>query len=159
MNTEIIIESRERLRDRMMLVWQLVNRGIEGGPVTVALGRASKSRDQERKYHAMIRDIAQQVTFFGTKKYPLEVWKALLVDQFEQEKLAMGGEPLTHPGQLITSMDGQRTITVRPSTKQFRKREAAEFIEFLYHQGVEMGVQWSDPALSVYEEYRRERAA
>lgn len=158
MNTEIIIESRERLRDRMMLVWQLVNRGIEGGPVTVALGRASKSRDQERKYHAMIRDIAKQVTFFGRRRYDPEVWKALLVDHFEQEKLAMG-EPLTHPGQLITSMDGRRTITVRPSTTKFRKAEAAEFIEFLYQQGTEMGVQWSDPALAVYEEYRRERAA
>jgi hypothetical protein len=64
------------------------------------------------------------------------------------------GEPLSHPGQLITSMDGQRTITVRPSTTKFRKAEASEFIEFLYQQGSEMGVNWSEPALAIYAEYR-----
>lgn len=149
----IIIKTSEHQRSVMLRVWQMVTELIKGGPVVVTLTRESKSREAEKKYHAMIRDIAEQVTFFGTKKYAPEIWKALLVDQFEQEKLAMG-EPLTHPGQLITSMDGRRTITVRPSTTQFRKHEAAEFIEFLYAQGCEMKVNWSEPALAVYAEYR-----
>lgn len=153
MAKSITIRSADQQRHLMLRVWQLVTEMIKGGPVVVTLTRESKTREMEKKYHAMIRDIADQVTFFGTKRYAPEIWKALLVDQFEQEKLAMG-EPLTHPGQLITSMDGRRTITVRPSTTQFRKHEAAEFIEFLYAQGSEMGVNWSEPALAIYNEYR-----
>lgn len=149
----ITIKASEHQRNVMLRVWQMVTELIKGGPVVITLTRESKTREAEKKYHAMIRDIANQVTFFGKKKYASEVWKALLVDQFEQEKILMG-EPLAHPGQMITSMDGRRTITVRPSTTQFRKHEAAEFIEFLYAQGSDMGVQWSEPALAIYAEYR-----
>lgn len=175
MNTEIIIGTRESLRERMMLVWNLVNRGIQGGAVVVTLGRVSKTRDQEKKYHAMIGDIAKQVTFdfradeetgvvtrlFGRerrKRYSVDVWKALLVDKFAQEKAAMG-EELANPGETIQSLDGHREVTVRPSTRKFRKREAAEFIEFLYREGVDMGVNWSEPALAIYAEYREARVA
>lgn len=153
MANSFTIKTGEQQRGLMLRVWNLVTEMIRTGPVVVTLTRESKTREAEKKYHAMIRDIAQQVTFFGKKTYAPEIWKALLVDQFEQEKLNMG-EPLTHPGQLISSMDGRRTITVRPSTTQFRKTEAAEFIEFLYAQGCEMGVNWSEPALAVYAEYR-----
>jgi hypothetical protein len=149
----ITIKTEDQQRPVMLRVWQLVSEMIKGGPVTVSVQRPSRSAEMNKKFHAMIRDIAQQVTFFGKRRYDTEVWKALLVDQFEQEKAAMC-EPLSHPGQLITSMDGQRTITVRPSTTKFRKAEASEFIEFLYQQGSEMGVNWSEPALAVYAEYR-----
>jgi len=149
----ITIRDESTMRGIMLRVWELVKHMIEGGPVAITITRPSRSAEMNKKFHAMIRDIAQQVTFFGKRRYDAEVWKALLVDQFEQEKAAMG-EPLSHPGQLITSMDGQRTITVRPSTTKFRKAEASEFIEFLYQQGSEMGVNWSEPALAIYAEYR-----
>jgi len=141
------------MRNLMLRVWELVKHGIQGGPVVITLSRESKNRMQEKKYHALINDIAKQITFFGTKRYTPEVWKALLVEQFDQEMKAMG-TPLRKPGRLITSLDGQRTITVRPSTKDFLKHEAAAFIEYLHAQGVEMGVEWSEPALAVYAEYR-----
>ena len=153
MAKSITIRTGEQQRPLMLRVWQMVTEMIKGGPVVVTLTRESKTREMEKKYHCMINDISKQVTFFGTKTYAPEIWKALLVDKFEQEKLGMG-EPLTHPGQLITSMDGRRTITVRPSTTQFRKHEAAEFIEFLYAQGCEMKVNWSEPALAIYAENR-----
>ena len=153
----ITIQDTETLRERMMKVWHLVNQGIKAGPVTIRLGRPSKSRDQERKYHAMIGDIAKQITFFGNKHYSVEVWKALLVDKFAQERLEQG-QPLSHPGEVITSMDGRRVITIRPSTTQFRVAEANEFIEFLYAEGIDMGVKWSEPALAAYAEYREAAA-
>lgn len=154
----LTIPDKARLRPVMLRAWELVCKGIEGGAVVVTLSREGKSRAQERHYHALINDIAKQITFFGNKRYTPEVWKALLVDQFEQEMQAMG-TPLGKPGRVVTSMDGRRTITVRPSTKDFRKHEAAAFIEFLYAQGVDMGVVWSDSALEIYDHYQEAKVA
>jgi len=120
------------------------------GNVSVTVKAQTKSRDVEKKYHAMIADIAKQVTFYGTTKYSAEVWKSLLVEQFANDRAAMG-EPLRHPARKITSMDGHRVITVRPSTTQFGKKEASDFVEFLYAQGADMGVAWSDPEIASWE--------
>lgn len=119
---------------------------LADGSVVVTLRMESKSRDVEKKYHAMIADIAKQVTFFGKKRYSSEVWKSLLAEQFANDRAAMG-EPLRHPAQTITSLDGRRIITVRPSTAKFGKKEASDFVEFLYAEGVEMGIVWSDPEI------------
>ena len=53
-------------------------------------------------------------------------------------------DPLTHPGRLLLSLDGRRAITRRASTKGFRKKEASEFIEFLYATGTEYGAKFSE---------------
>lgn len=154
---EFFIRDASVLRQVMVAVWLLVSEKIHGGPLIVTVARESKTRSMERKYHAMINDIARQVTVFG-RQYAPEVWKALLVDQYEQEVKAAGGR-LGSPSETIVSMDGQRRVTVRPSTTRFKKHEGAEFIEFLYAQGCEMGVGWSEPALAAYQEYATRAAA
>lgn len=115
---------------------------LEGGPVALQLSRPSKSREQEQKYHAMIGDIARQVILDG-RKYAPEVWKALLVDEFEQE-LKANGEGLHKPSQIVISLDKQRAVTIRPSTAEFRRSEGAQFIEFLTKYGAEFNVVWSE---------------
>lgn len=151
---EFYIAAGSDPRNVMVTVWNLVCSAIAGGALIVTVMRESKSRAQEKKFHAMIGDIANQVRVFG-KQYSAEIWKALLVDSFEQDKRE-SGEPLTHPGRLVPSMDGGRLVSIRPSTTKFRKTEAVEFIEFLYCQGNEMGVAWSEPALLAYREYADE---
>ena len=74
-----------------------------------------------------------------------------LVDEFRRVREEMG-EPLTHPGKTVISLDGQRKVTVRPSTKKFRKKEASDFIEFLYATGIEYGARFTDKSLNYYEE-------
>ena len=101
----------------------------------------------------MIGDIADQVIFPGNKRYRRDIWKALLVEQFAFDKAEMG-EPLVHSGETIVSLDGKRIITVRPSTRQFKVSEAAEFIEYLYAKGSEYAVKWSERALAVYSNYK-----
>lgn len=118
------------------------------------LGRPSKSRDQEAKYHAMIEDIRQQC-FRG---YSREAFKAALVNQFALE-MERQGEPLRHPGEQAWDWVNQVKVYVRPSTRDFRKKEAADFIEFLYSTGSEYDVQWSEKALAVYDEMREARVA
>ena len=135
------------------LVRELVIEGLKGGALEIRILRESKTRIQEEKYHAMIGDIAKTVKVYG-KLYDGEIWKAQLVDEFRREKEEMG-EPLTHPGKTVVSLDGQRMITVRPSTKKFRKKEASDFIEFLYATGIEFGAKFSEKALEHYHEIQQ----
>ena len=65
------------------------------------------------------------------------------------------GEPLTHPGKTVNSLDGERRVTVRASTEQFRVKEASDFIEFLYSTGIEYGAKFTDKSMSYYEEQAR----
>ncbi len=133
---------------------ELVTRGIVAGAVLVTLGRPKKSREQENKFNAMIDDIAKSVemphvgksgrVFNDQKvKYSFDVWKAKLVDAFELE-LKEQGIALRKPSQTVSSLDGQRFITIRPSSTEFTKPHGAMFIEFLYAIGSELGAVWSD---------------
>ncbi len=156
---EYRIDDLSTLRGQMVTAYNNVVSLVRSNrKIVVIVQEWSKSRDQEKKYHAMIGDIARQVCFYGKKRHKQEIWKALLVEQFAREKEEMG-EPLRHPGETIMSLDGKRNITVRPSTKQFLMAEAAEFIEYLYMQGTDMGVRWSEPALKAYQSYQEAQPA
>lgn len=137
--------TKETLASAMQTVHRWISEGLEGGALELSLMRPSKSREQEKHYHALIGDISAQIKVMG-KKYSHEVWKALLVDQFSQDKRALG-EPLRHDSQTVPAMDmSGRLVTIRASTTLFSKREGQEFIEFLYSQGIELGVRWSATA-------------
>ena len=134
----------------MTAVWRVVCEMVRGGDLVLILTDTHKSRAQERMYHVLIRDIAQQVTFFGKRRYSADAWKALLIDAFEKERAEMG-QPLRSPGQMVPSLDGRNMVSLRPSSKGFSKEEASDFIEFLYSQGAEMGVKWSAASWQVLE--------
>lgn len=135
----------------------MIYSALRGGPVLVTLGRESdtdKTRAQEKKYHAQIRDIAKQATLFD-KTFSAKAWKVVLIEQFETDKKAMG-EPLRHPGSVLLSMDGLRVVQERASSKEFLIKEGADFIEWLYSKGAELDVIWEDPeTVAQYEDYLR----
>lgn len=131
-----------------------IRRALEGGDVILTLGRESKSQEQNRKFHAMIKDIHQQC-FRG---YSFDGVKAVLVNQFALE-MAEQGEPLANPGEKVWDWKSKEPVYVRPTTTKFRKKEAAAFIEFLHSVGAEYNVQWSEKALAVYDEMIEARAA
>jgi hypothetical protein len=158
------LEKNSNIRDQLLNVYHFVMEAVKHEKISIEVKKWSKSRDQEKKYHAMIGDFAKQIAFnenrgvvvpikASKKKYPLMVWKALLIEQFAREKEELG-EPLNHPGETVLSLDGLRMITIRPSTTKLLSHEASDFIEYLYQQGAEMGVNFSDKALAVYNEYK-----
>lgn len=130
----------------------LLEKALTAGSVLITFGRESKSREQERKYHAMIEDIRSQC-FRG---YSFEAFKAALVNQFALE-MERNETPLKNPGEQAWDWVNQVRVYVRPSTKNFLKKEAADFIEFLYATGSEYDVAWSEKALAVYDEMMRGR--
>lgn len=148
------VESPDQVRFALAWAQQMIDKGLRAGPVQVSLSRPGKSRDQEAKYHAMIGDIHRQC-FRG---YSAEGVKAVLVNQFALE-MEQAGEPLANPGEKVWDWKTKEPVYVRPSTKKFRKSEAAAFIEFLHSVGAEYGVQWSERALAVYDQVIQEKAA
>lgn len=102
-----------------------------------------KKREQEEKYHAMIGDIAKQCTFMG-QKWHANDWKRLLVDAFAKAMREIG-TPLHHDGRVVPSLDGERVVQLGIQTADFRVKEAANFIEYLYAYGVENDVVWTKP--------------
>ena len=118
-----------------------------------------RSGDSNRKFHAMMGDINRQAVIKAPgvvvqmADYQPDACKALLVSWFAREKALMG-EPLRHPGRVIIDPLSGEQIHVRPSTTQFSKSEAGQFIEWLYALGADSGVIWSEPALRDYQNYR-----
>lgn len=148
-----VIKDNADKRSIMTACWDFVSEAIQSGALDITVARASKTRAQESRYHAMIGDIAKQWSDPDGKRYSTTVWKAQLIDQFQQEKLLMG-EPLAKPGRTVMSLDKQRIVQIRPSSTDFRKKEASEFIEYLFSFGAEINVQWSDPETqAMYRDY------
>lgn len=155
MAKKVVIQNQAHAQHVMESGKALVIKMLESGPVEVTIQQPSRSAQMNKKFHAMIVDIAKHVVFPPNKRYDLDCWKALLVDAFSKEREAMG-EPLAHPGHKIPALDGESYTTVRASTAKFRKQEGLDFIEYLYAFGSEAGVSWSEPALAVYAEWQKE---
>jgi hypothetical protein len=147
------IESEQGLIPKLLQLGEVISKGLKAGAVVITLGREERSAAQNLKYHAMIGDISKQVTLFGNQYSDIS-WKAKLVDGYEQE-LKSQGKSLRKPSHTTISLDGQRAVSIRASTKDFDKKEAAGFVEYIYMIGSEFKVQWSEPAMNAYQEYRQ----
>ena len=153
MSNKVYIINADNKRALMGEIWDFVSAGVSKyGNIQLSLGQVVKSYMQQAKYHAMIGDIATTVVL-GEKHYSLKVWKAKLVTDFETEMENMG-EPLDKKGQWTMSLKNTFPIYLRPSTKDFKKHEAAKFIEYLYATGIEYEAKFSEKSLAIYEEYK-----
>jgi hypothetical protein len=111
---------------------------------TVTFSEPVKTREQEEKYHAQIRDIARQCEFMG-QRWSEEEWKRLLIDAFARVK-AEEGEPLKGWGRVVPSLDGAGVVQLGVQSRGFTKPIASEFVEHLYAYGAENGVKWTEKA-------------
>ena len=143
--------TQDAVKAEMLKVWDMVNKGLKGGPVLLTLGREKKSRAQEKCYHAQINDFAK-IEFNGSVHKP-KIWKAMLVTDFAKERME-SGNPLAAGTKHVLSLCGQFMITVRPETKEFSVPDANDFIEYLNAQAVEYEVVFSNTALRAYKAYR-----
>jgi hypothetical protein len=109
----------------------------------VTISEPRKKREQEEKYHAMLADLSRQTIYAG-RKWDADDMKRLMVDEFAEE-MRLAGTPLHHDGRLVPSENGRRVIQLGVQTSAFYVKEAAQFIEFLYAQGAEREVRWSEP--------------
>jgi len=118
----------------MQSLWPKVKAALAAGrKLTLEVKDASKSREQEEKYHAIIGDIAKQAQHMGSK-WSAEDWKRLLVDKFMREHWQ---SDLT----IIPNLDSTGIVQLGIQTRKFTKEQASEFVEFLLAWCAENGVE------------------
>jgi hypothetical protein len=109
----------------------------------------AKSREQEKKYHAMLRDIANQAKHLN-QNFDDDAWKRLCVAQFRDDCIKNNIDRMAdywrkQGFKLVPSLDGSSLVTLGAQTKKFPMYVAAGFIEWLYQYGSENNITWSDP--------------
>ena len=98
--------------------------------------------EQNSKLHALLNDISKQQTF-QESKLSADDWKRLLIDAFCRVRQAEGN-PLSNSGRVVPSLDGSGIVQLGMQSRNFKKADASEFIEYLIAWGVDQGVIFSD---------------
>ena len=109
---------------------------MAGHKMILTLSEESKTRGQEKLYHALIGDIAKQAKHLGAKWEP-EDWKRLLIDKFARET------GRTH-GKIIPNLDSSGVVEVGLLSRKFSKKTANEFVEWLYAWSAENGIDFAE---------------
>lgn len=117
----------------------------DGQEVVVELREPSKTREQEKHYHALIGDIARQVPVMG-KRISRESMKRLLVDAFKYEtkddpELKMEWDKLGEYT-VLPALNHDGFVVLGEQTRRFSKKLAIAFIEWLFSFGAEHGVRF-----------------
>ena len=127
------LTSTEQAKTSIRHNWEKITKALDAGKhLTMEIKLASKSREQEEKYHAMISDIARQAKHLGAK-WSSEDWKRLLVDQFLRETE-------DKQSKIVPNLDGSGIVQLGLQTRNFTKEQANEFIEWLYAWSAENGI-------------------
>ncbi len=114
-----------------------------------------KSREQEKRYHAMLNDVSKQCEHLNRRLDPV-TWKRLCVDQFRKDTKddpQLRDYWARNGVTFIPSLDGTAVVALGEQTRRFPKYVANAFIAWLEAFGAERDVQWSDPTQPPLESY------
>lgn len=112
-----------------------IDDAVQGSVVTIKA--PTRSDDQNRKIHAICRDLAKSKITWAGKRRTLYQWKALLVSG---HAVATGGQ-----GEIVPGLEGE-FVAIRESTASMSVSRAASLIEYALAFGSEHGIHWSDEA-------------
>lgn len=115
-----------------------------GVKVVFSENKDAKTQEQVDKYHAMIRDIKKsgKFRFMDRTDWSEEDIKRILIDAFARVMTSMG-TPLKYQPRIVPSLDGSGVVYLGVPSRGFDKKEASDFIEFLYAYGADLGVRWT----------------
>lgn len=117
---------------------QLALRCVAHAPsnFTVEVKPTKRTDDQNRRFHAMVGDVARAgVPWQGKKRTAIE-WKVLLVS---------GHATATNEGsEMVPGLEGE-FVNIRESTAEMSVRRGASLIEYTRAFGDMKGVAWSEP--------------
>lgn len=144
-----IISIASHIRPALVAAWEFAHRAVQAGhEIAVSITLEPKTREQEKKYHAMIGDIARQVPLIpGRERESADDAKRLLVSAFRVDTLTdpdLKGEwaKFGH-WQLAPGLRGELVALGLP-TRKFSKKLAVAFITWLEAFGAEHGVVFRD---------------
>lgn len=138
---EYLINEPDQLAPVMGEAFQMAGRGLRGGPVRLILTRTEEKRSdsQNRLLWAILRDVSEQVVWYG-KKLSSDDWKQVFTAGLKRQTAVPG-------------IDGG-FVMLGSSTSRMNKREFSDLVELIYAFGSDQQVAWSDPALRAYEQIK-----
>jgi hypothetical protein len=115
-------------------LWPKMKEALASGKeLCLTVEDAKRSDDQNKKYHAIIAEIAKQAQHQGAR-WDADDFKRLLVDQFVSETGL-------NSSKVVTSLDGHRIVQLGFQTRKFTKEQASEFIEWLTAWAADKGIE------------------
>jgi len=110
----------------------------KGSAPAISQRREGRSIDQNARLWATLKDVSDQVNWYGQMLSP-EDWKHVFSAALEKQKLVPG-------------IDGG-FVMCGISTSKMSKQKFSDLLEIINAFGAEQGVKWSDPALEAFAEY------
>ncbi|QHF03318.1 NinB family protein [Pseudomonas asturiensis] len=107
-------------------------------PKIVVIKDQDRSGEQNKKLHASLADIANQVEHAG-RKWDVLIWKRLLTAAWLREA---GDQP-----QLIPAVDGNGFDVVYERTSKLSVKQCASLLEWIAAFGAEHQVRWTQKDL------------
>ena len=132
------ISKPEDIQPALQWAFSMISGGLESGAVVLSLGREGRSTDQNSRLWATLKDVSDQVNWYGQFLTP-EDWKHVFSAALEKQKLVPG-------------IDGG-FVMCGISTSKMSKQKFSDLLEIINAFGAEQGVKWSDPALEAFAEY------
>ena len=122
----------------MLVVWPKIKEIIQSGKkVILEVTEESRSDPQNKKFHAIIGQIAKQAEHAGSK-WDVEAWKRLLIDQWAKDTGRSRGD-------VVASLGGGDVIQLGIQSRKFSKAEGADFIEWLLMWSATNGIDIKEP--------------
>lgn len=103
-------------------------------PVKVTISEPDRTDEQNRKLHAMLKDLAEQVVHAGGK-WDLSTWKRLCVAAWLREE---GKNPT-----MIPAIDGMGIDVLYEQTSKLSAKRCASLIDWIQAYGDENSVRWT----------------
>lgn len=132
------ISKPEDIQPALQWAFSMISKGLDAGAVVLSLGREGRSTDQNSRLWATLKDVSDQVNWYGQFLTP-EDWKHVFSAALEKQKLVPG-------------IDGG-FVMCGISTSKMSKQKFSDLLEIINAFGAEQGVKWSDPALEAFAEY------
>ena len=127
-------------------ITKMVSKGLESGAVYVRLGREKRTNEQNAKQWPMLQDICRHLP-----KWPRA--DGTMCDMTQEKYKDMLTASLFGT-EYCLSADQAVVVAFGVKTSRLNKNEFSKLIEFYYSFGTNKGVQWSEKALEIYDQYK-----
>lgn len=135
---QITINDQSEMKEKMMQVWQVANKGIQSGPFVASLSRPKRNNQQNALMWALLSEVSQQVEWYGQKLSP-EDWKNVCTASLTKQSAVPG-------------IDGG-IVMVGASTSRMNKSDFSDLLQVIQAFGAQQGVKFSDQVSKEYGEW------
>ena len=130
---KVILHDPKQAHEVLLNIWPEIKDALSNNRrLEMIIQDEKRTNDQNALFHAIIHQIAKEAEHMGAR-WDTESWKRFLVDQFSSEVFHKSGR-------VVPSLDNQRVVQLGLQTRDFSKKEATEFTEWLLAWAANAGI-------------------